>query len=67
MTDVHINELETTVNVTDSQGLLAPGVLERVVNEVLKAVEAREAHVKRVQSELAVKTIVEMQAGENCG
>ncbi len=41
MADIRINEVSTSVNVTDASSLLAPQVLERIVQAVLQRLEAQ--------------------------
>jgi hypothetical protein len=41
MADVRINEVSTSVNVTDASALLTPQVLERIVQAVVQRLEAQ--------------------------
>jgi hypothetical protein len=49
--DVNIGEVVSTVRVVDGDALLAPRTLEQIVQAVLRAVEEREAHTKRIEVE----------------
>lgn len=39
MADVRINEVTTSVNVTDASALLSPQILERIVQAVIQRLE----------------------------
>jgi hypothetical protein len=41
MADVRINEVSTSVNVTDASALLTPQMLERIVQAVVERLEAQ--------------------------
>lgn len=49
--DVEIGEMTSTVRVTDSQSLINPQVLERIVRLVLERLNEANAHSERVQDE----------------
>jgi hypothetical protein len=51
MMEVHIGDIMSTVRTVDSDSLLTPQVLERIVRAVLEAVGHKEAHAKRVRAE----------------
>ena len=52
--DVHIGEIVSTVRAVDGDALLAPQTLEKIVQAVLRAVEERDAHARRVRAEQRV-------------
>ena len=52
--EIHIEEIVSTVRAVDGEALLAPQTLERIVRAVLRAVEEREAHARRVRAERRV-------------
>jgi hypothetical protein len=49
--DVQINDLQSTVRAVDSDSLLSPQTMEKIVRVVLQAVNDQEAHRKRVGAE----------------
>lgn len=64
---VHIDEIETTVQVVDPQALLTPAVLEQIVAAVLARLVARERADEARATELDLRSVVEQQraaAGE---
>jgi hypothetical protein len=52
--DVEIGEVVTTIRAVDGSTLASPEVLRQIVKVVLRAVEEREAHSKRVNAERRV-------------
>lgn len=50
--EVNVEDVSSRVNVVDSKSLLTPAVMATIVRTVLRAVEEREHHQKRVRSEL---------------
>lgn len=54
--EVHIGELVSTVRAVDGEALLAPQTLKKIVEVVLKAVEEREGHRRRVDAERTVSS-----------
>jgi hypothetical protein len=52
--DVYIDEIVSTVRAVDGEALLAPQTLERIVRAVLRAVEERDTHERRVRAERRV-------------
>jgi hypothetical protein len=52
--EVNINEITSTVRAVDGEALLAPATLQKIVQIVLEAVRAEEAHRARVQAEQQV-------------
>lgn len=52
--DVHVGEIVSTVRAVDGDALLSPQVLERIVRAVMRAIEERDAHARRVRSEQRV-------------
>jgi hypothetical protein len=59
--DVNIGEMVSTIRAVDSDTLLAPQTLAKIVQVVLQAVEEREAHRSRVCEEQCIHNRV---AGE---
>jgi len=51
---VQIDEIVSSVRAVDSDALLSPQTLARIVQTVLAAVEAREGHAARVRAETSV-------------
>ena len=49
--EVEINEVQSTVRAVDHDSLLAPHTMERIVRNVLAAVDDRDNHRKRVKAE----------------
>jgi hypothetical protein len=49
--DVHIGEMNSNVQMTDSQALLSPQILEQIVRVVLQRVREDDAHKGRVEDE----------------
>lgn len=49
--DVHIGEMNSNVQMTDSQALLSPQILEQIVRVVLQRVREDDAHKERVEGE----------------
>jgi len=63
--DVHVGEIVSTVRAVDSDALLSPQVMEKIVQAVLRAVDERDAHAQRVRAEQRVTSGVrDEQAGE---
>jgi|GEM_PF-6449627 len=51
---VHINEIASTVRHVEGSSSLSPSHLEEIIRLVLKAIEEREAHGRRVDAERRV-------------
>lgn len=51
MTDVHVHSFSSTIRATDSQSLLSPQVMERIVIEVMRRMKEKEDHDRRLQSD----------------
>ena len=49
--DVRINEVQSTVQTTDSQSLLDPRVFQDIVRACVRAVKEDQAHEKRLNDE----------------
>lgn len=49
--DVHINEVSSCVNVTDSQALLSPQVIQQILRLAREHIRAEIDHDRRVESE----------------
>lgn len=58
---VRIEELVTSVHVVDPQALLTPEVLEQIVAEVLRRLDARERDESALGTELDLRSVVEQQ------
>ncbi len=56
--DVNINEISSTVRTMDSESLLTPQVLNKIVEAVLSAVKEQEDYRMRMRSELQIKSSV---------
>jgi hypothetical protein len=54
--EVEIGDLNSTVRAIDSDALLSPSTLERIVRIVLQAVDDRDAHRWRVREEQRIST-----------
>jgi hypothetical protein len=52
--NVEINEVSSTVRTVDSQALLSPAVLERIIAAVMQAVKEGNAREERAQGERRV-------------
>ena len=50
--EVHIQNIVSHIRAVDSDSLLTPQILQRIVSAVLQAVEEREDHRMRVSSEM---------------
>jgi hypothetical protein len=63
--DVQINEIVSSIRTVDQQQLLSPKVTERLVAEVMRAMDARDAYRRRVRDERRITTGVrDEQEGE---
>ena len=49
--EVEINELQSTVRAVDHDSLLSAHTMERIIRQVLAAVDDRDNHRKRVKAE----------------
>jgi hypothetical protein len=49
--EVQINELQSTVRAVDSDSLLSPQTMEKILRVVLAAVNDQESHRQRVRAE----------------
>jgi hypothetical protein len=54
MVEVNIEEVASTMQVTDGDALLSPRTLRTIVNAVMRAIEERESHQRRVQAEQCI-------------
>lgn len=52
--EVNINDIKSNISTVDSDSLLTPPVLQKIVNTVLEAVREQEEHRMRVRSEQRV-------------
>jgi hypothetical protein len=55
--EININEMTSTVRTVDSDALLAPETMKRIVAAVLEAVRERDEHRDRVDSERRVGSV----------
>ncbi len=51
MADVHVHSFSSTVRATDSQSLLSPQVMERIVIEVMRRLEAQKLRDQRLDAD----------------
>jgi hypothetical protein len=54
MVEVNIEEVASTVHVTDGDALLSPRTLRTIVNAVMRALDDRESHQRRVRAEQCI-------------
>ena len=54
--DVHIGEISSIVRTVDTDSVLTPQMMEKIVQAVLRAVEERERHCERVLAETRVSS-----------
>lgn len=59
----HIGEVNSTVQITDSQALLSPQILEQIVRIVLQRVREDDAHQSRVEDERRLRPGVTKKEG----
>jgi hypothetical protein len=52
--DIHIGEISSIVRTVDTDSVLTPQMMEKIVQAVLRAVEERERHKQRVRAETRV-------------
>lgn len=64
--EVNINEITSTVRSVDGDALLAPATMQRIVEVVLEAVRADQAHRNRVRSEQGVMPGIR-ETHQRCG
>lgn len=67
--DVHIGEVNTSVSATDSESLLNPRLLRRIVTAVLAELREQQAYEQRQQQERCLQpgiTRPNEQKGERC-
>jgi len=62
--EVQINELQSTVHAVDSNALLSPQIMERIVRVVLAAVNDQESHRQRVRAEQRITNGVSQELEE---
>jgi hypothetical protein len=65
--DIHIGEISSTVRAVDSDSLLTPQMMEKIVLAVLRAMEERELHHQRVRAETRVSGGVWHEMEETSG
>lgn len=63
MSEVHISELESQVDVVDGGALLSPAALRRIVEAVIAELEKRKTREKSLKSDIDTRSIVEQQRG----
>jgi len=49
--EVQINEIVGSIRTVDQQQLLSPKLLQRLVHEIMRAIEERDAHKRRIKDE----------------
>jgi hypothetical protein len=54
--DVYIGEISSIVRTVDTDSVLTPQMMEKIVQAVLRAVEERERHKQRVRAETRVSS-----------
>ena len=52
--EIHIGEISSIVRTVDTDSVLSPQMMEKIVQAVLRAVEERERHKQRVRAETRV-------------
>ena len=52
---IHINEMNSTIHATDSQGLLSPELLRQITQAVLAALKDQEAYEQRQAAERRIQ------------
>lgn len=52
--DVNIEEVASTMHVTDGDAVLSPRTLRTIVNAVMRALDERESHDRRVRAEQCI-------------
>jgi hypothetical protein len=62
--EVQIGDLQSTVRAVDSDALLSPQTLEKIVRVVLQAVHDQEAHRQRVRVEQRISSGVSHEQDE---
>jgi hypothetical protein len=63
--EVQINDLQSTVRAVDSDSLLSPQTMEKIVRLVLQAVNEQEAHRQRVRAEQRITRGVSYELEES--
>jgi hypothetical protein len=63
--DVHIGEMNSSVKMTDSQALLSPQVLERIVRIVLQRLREEQSHGERAQQERELRPAASAREATN--
>jgi hypothetical protein len=63
--EVQINDLQSTVRAVDSDSLLSPQTMEKIVRVVLQAVNEQEAHRQRVRAEQRITRGVSYELEES--
>jgi len=62
--EVQINEWQSTMQAVDSDSLLSPQQMEKIVRAVLRAVDERDAHRERVRAEQRITSGVSHELEE---
>lgn len=63
--EININEIESTVHAVDSDTLLSPETLNKIVQIVLNAMREQEEHRMRVQAEQRISAGVHQELDED--
>jgi hypothetical protein len=59
--DVHIDELQTSVDVVDGNSLLTPGTLAEIVRAVIRTLENERRERDQLRTDLDTSSVVERQ------
>lgn len=65
MAQVHIDELHSRMQAVDSDSLLLPPAMDKIVRAVLQAVDERESHRQRVRAEQRITRGVSFEQEES--
>jgi hypothetical protein len=64
--EVQINEIVSSIRTVDQQQLLSPKLIQRLTHEVMRAMDERDAHRRRVNDERKITSGVrDEQEGES--
>lgn len=65
MAEVQIDELRSKMRAVDSDSLLSPQAMDKIVRVVLQAVDERESHRRRVRAEQRITRGVSYELEES--
>ena len=64
--EVQINEIVSSIRTVDQQQLLSPTLVQRLVHEVMRAIDERDARRRRIEQERKITSGVrDEQEGES--